>query len=125
MYQFIVFLLTLPATAENLDVAACNGVGTPKKPCLLEYPDGVTLQKGQVAADYYVWKRGFFKENKAYAMGDVNHDGAVGVSDVMLTVSYVMGNTSAVFFSESADVSGDGEITVADVTLIVALVIKQ
>jgi len=117
--------LTLPATAENLDVAACNGVGTPKKPCLLEYPDGVTLQKGQVAADYFVWKRGFFKENKTYAMGDVNHDGAVGVTDVMLTVSYVMGNTSAVFFSENADVSGDGEITVADVTLIVALVIQQ
>ncbi len=54
-----------------------------------------------------------------YVLGDVNHDGVVSVTDVMLVVDYVMGNNPTNFFIEQADVTGDGDITVQDVTNIV------
>lgn len=68
-----------------------------------------------------MWKSGYFKDGVVYALGDVNHDRSIGISDVMLTVDYVLGNASPLFNVDQADVSGDGEITVADVTSIVSI----
>ncbi len=59
-----------------------------------------------------------------YPLGDVNHDGEVGVADVMLVVNYVLDyESSAVFYIENADVNGDGSVGVSDVMGIVNIVL--
>ena len=60
-----------------------------------------------------------------YAMGDVNHDGSVSVTDVLLVVEYVLGKNPEKFFIENADVNSDKEITVADLLSIVAIILGE
>ncbi|MBO4851591.1 MAG: dockerin type I repeat-containing protein [Prevotella sp.] len=66
----------------------------------------------------------FNLKEEEFPMGDVNHDGQVNVTDVMLVVDYVMGNNPPVFFEDQADVTGDGDITVSDVTAIVDIALN-
>ena len=117
--------LVVPSTADNFSASAFSGVGTASNPCPLVYPDGFTPEKTSTGDGYYVWKSGYFKDDFMYAMGDVNHDGAVGITDVMLTVAYVIGNPTSVFYREQADINGDKSITVSDITSIVSIVIGQ
>lgn len=56
-------------------------------------------------------------------MGDVNGDGDVDVSDVTMTIAYVLGNDPSGFIVEAADMNGDSYIDVADVTAIIAKVL--
>lgn len=58
-----------------------------------------------------------------FPMGDVNHDYNVNVSDVMLTVSKVLGSYYAVFYEEQGDMNFDGDITITDVMSIVDIVL--
>ena len=60
-----------------------------------------------------------------YAMGDVNHDGMVNVTDVSLTVNYILGNKPPVFFAENADFDQDGDVNVTDVTIIVNYILTH
>lgn len=63
----------------------------------------------------------YFVENKP---GDVDGDGFVTVTDVLLTVNKVAKNENpAGFIPENADLNGDGQITVTDVILMVNLVV--
>lgn len=54
-----------------------------------------------------------------YYLGDVNHDGIVNVTDVVLCVDYVLGDSLEGFFADRADMDGDGIINVTDVVIIV------
>ena len=56
-------------------------------------------------------------------LGDVNGDGEVNVTDVMLTVNYVIGKNSDIFILENADVNEDTEVNVTDVMLIVSMIL--
>ena len=59
-----------------------------------------------------------------FPMGDVNHDGSIGVSDVMLVVNYILGyETGENFHVENANVNEDGTVNVADVMAIVNIVL--
>lgn len=60
-----------------------------------------------------------------YAMGDVNHDGAVNVTDVSLTVNHILGNATPVFYEENADMDQDGNINITDITNIVNLILSN
>ena len=57
-------------------------------------------------------------------LGDVNNDGYVNVTDVMLTVNYVVGQSPAGFIEANADMNADGLITVTDVIAIVNLAVS-
>jgi len=123
--------LSIPSTASQLVYDEeflydpCQGVGTQAAPCTLVYPSGFTPEKTATGNGWYMWKGGYFKDADSYAMGDVNHDRAVSVVDVMLTVDYVLGNRPNVFYRDQADISNDGIITVADVISIVDLVLNS
>ena len=54
--------LIIPATAGNLSVLACSGVGTQSAPCALIYPDGFTLETTATGDGWYQWKGGYFKD---------------------------------------------------------------
>lgn len=60
-----------------------------------------------------------------YQPGDVNHDGAVDVGDVTLTISYILGNTTGDFCEICANVNSDEGIDVADVTAIIAIILGE
>lgn len=65
-----------------------------------------------------------FQLNPGQLLGDVNNDGFVNVTDVMLTVNYVVGQTPAGFVEANADMNADGTITVTDVIAIVNIAVS-
>ena len=60
-----------------------------------------------------------------FLMGDVNHDGEVGITDVDLLVRFILGESPNVFFEEQADMNGDGDLSVADVMSIVTIILSN
>ena len=60
-----------------------------------------------------------------YALGDVNGDGTVNVTDVMLVVNYVLGDILPVFHEECSDINGDGRIDIADIMGVVNIILHQ
>jgi hypothetical protein len=63
----------------------------------------------------------FINEN----LGDVNGDGAITVTDVMLLVNHILGHVNEFFIEENADVNGDKDITVTDVMVLVKMVLNN
>ena len=62
-------LLTLPASAHTINDNACMGVGTASQPCHLFYPKDFVLEHTATGDGYYVWKRGYFTDDReAYAV---------------------------------------------------------
>ena len=113
--------LTISSTADYINSNACSGVATYYSPCTLIYPEGTVLTKTEETDSYFKWKGGYFKENNIL-LGDVNGDGAVTITDVSMTVGYVVGNTQAGFIKANADVNGDKDINITDVMAIVQMV---
>ncbi len=58
-------------------------------------------------------------------LGDANDDGMVSVTDVTVTVNYILGQENATFNFTNADVNEDGQIGVADVTCIVDIILSS
>lgn len=56
--------------------------------------------------------------------GDLNHDGLVNVTDVVMLTSYILGNTALVD-SREADLSGDGQVNVTDVVELVNIILDK
>ena len=52
-------------------------------------------------------------------VGDLNHDGNVDITDIVLLVNYILGNEGAVVDEYEADINSDGSIDVTDVVLLV------
>ncbi len=59
------------------------------------------------------------------ATGDVNHDGCVDISDVLLTVDYILGKNPANYIPSDGDINHDGEINISDVLSIVDIILGQ
>lgn len=62
---------------------------------------------------------------KSYPIGDVNHDGKVNVTDVMLVVNHILGNNPQNFYENEAELTGDNKINVSDIMAIVNIILKQ
>lgn len=56
-------------------------------------------------------------------LGDVNQDGEVTVTDVMMLVNHILGETVGGFHVENANVNGDNELNISDVMGIVDIVL--
>ncbi len=57
-------------------------------------------------------------------MGDVNRDGKINVSDIMLIVNYILGGNPASFIFQLADCNNDLLITVTDIMRIVNIILR-
>ena len=62
---------------------------------------------------------------KDHDMGDVNHDGYINVTDVMMIVNHILGNYYPNFHEEEADLDGNGRIDVTDALRVVQIIIDQ
>ena len=58
-------------------------------------------------------------------MGDVDNDGNVDVTDVMLVVVHILGEMTPSYHAEYADMNGDGVVDVTDVMLIVDVILNS
>ena len=56
-------------------------------------------------------------------MGDVNFDKAVNVTDVMMVVSYILGENPSPFYFKYADMNKDGVINVTDAMIMVDILL--
>ena len=118
--------LSIPSSFESLDDAACVGVGTETAPCRLFIPNGFAFgEEIDPTEAVFEWCGGYFTLGNEYEMGDVNIDGLVTVTDVMLTMNHALGNDPDYFYEKYADMNSDSRINVADVMLIVSKVINQ
>ena len=65
-------------------------------------------------------------ENQSAVLGDLNHDGSVDITDVVLLVNHILGNTSDSSFStQDADINKDGDIDINDVVKLVNFILGQ
>ena len=52
--------LAVSNTAENFNANTFVGLGTQYSPCVLNYPDGIRLTKGETGDGWFSWKGGYF-----------------------------------------------------------------
>ena len=57
-------------------------------------------------------------------MGDVDHNGYVNVTDVMMAVNYFIGQAVSGFHLENADFDKDGSLTVSEIMKIVNIALQ-
>ncbi|MBR5060873.1 MAG: hypothetical protein IKX24_01880 [Prevotella sp.] len=57
-------------------------------------------------------------------IGDLNHDGYVNITDVVILSNYILGNEGNVFKFE-ADLNGDGSVNITDIVTLTNLVLNQ
>ena len=60
-----------------------------------------------------------------YPMGDVDHNGYVNVTDVMMAVNYCIGQAVSGFHLENADFDKDGFVTVSEIIQIVNIALQS
>ena len=65
-----------------------------------------------------------FSQTGSLVLGDVNHDEAVDISDVVMISNYILGNPSDIFHVEEADITGDGVIDISDVVALVNIILN-
>ncbi len=65
-----------------------------------------------------------FSQTGSFVLGDVNHDEAVDISDVVMISNYILGNPSDIFHVEEADITGDGVIDISDVVALVNIILN-
>ena len=60
-----------------------------------------------------------------YIAGDSNGDGSITVTDAVMIISYILGESPAGFNKEAADVNGDSSITVTDAVQVIDMILQQ
>ena len=63
------------------------------------------------------------KQEPAFELGDVNHDGYVDVDDVTALIAYVLNGVTDNFYMDTANVNQDDDIDVDDVTRLISIVL--
>jgi hypothetical protein len=64
-------------------------------------------------------------KNNAYAVGDVDGDGKVDVTDVNIVVNIILGKDNAANYNGRADVNGADGVDVSDVNAIVNIILGK
>ena len=85
---------------------------------LYYYSDGETVGKG--TRWYYLNLTG----DTDLLLGDVDHDGMIGISDITALIDYILGSDIDIDV-QAADVSEDGRIDIADVTALIDLILSR
>ena len=67
----------------------------------------------------------FINRNHPFAMGDVNNDGVVDISDVLMVVDHILGKPLLSYHGEYADMNGDGVVDISDVLMVVDLILGK
>jgi plastocyanin len=63
------------------------------------------------------------EDEEEIILGDLNGDGTINIQDIILEISYVMGNLPDIDWFDQGDMNSDGIINILDVVLIVNLIL--
>ena len=66
----------------------------------------------------------FWEVPPTYALGDVNMDGEISISDINAVMAIILADGTETPSTKSADVNGDGEINLGDVNMIIDLILQ-
>ena len=99
--------VSLPTDAPLL-IRINQTAGSPKASC---YLDNIKL--------YY---KDFWEPT--YAIGDVNRDGEISISDINAVMNFILEDDSSTPTDHAADVNGDGEVNLADVNMIIDMILQ-
>ncbi len=61
----------------------------------------------------------------SFPLGDVNHDYYINVTDIMIMVNRILGNSPLNYYEENADMNSDGQINILDLMDIVNIILKD
>lgn len=86
--------------------------------CVYYYNNHMELLPLYVDGSFY------FVSDSGYPMGDVDHNGYVNVTDVMMAVNYFIGQAVSGFHLENADFDKDGSLTVSEIMKIVNIALQ-
>jgi len=89
-------------------------------------PTGTTYREATVRFGFpgaYIDYKFMQGEKSEAAVGDVNADGEVNISDVNALISIILGNSKAEDYAGVADVNGDAEINISDVNAVIAIIL--
>ena len=64
-------------------------------------------------------------ENRSALLGDLNHDGFVNITDVVLLVNYILGTDEGVVVESEADINGDTIVNITDVVALTNIILGQ
>ena len=64
-------------------------------------------------------------ENRSTVLGDLNHDGYVNITDVVLLVNYILGTDEGVVIESEADINGDTSVNITDVVALTNIILGQ
>lgn len=74
--------------------------------------------------DKYILALDDFSFTEAAGMkGDVNLDGSVDISDVVLMVNYILGNDSSANVLQNGDMNDDQRVDISDVVALVNIIL--
>lgn len=94
-----------------------------KDNCTLYLSSGNMLYYPNDEATINAFRAYFMLTSPISTKGDVNGDGEIDVTDVIILVNHILDNDNEGFISENADMNGDGEINISDVTAIVNIIL--
>jgi hypothetical protein len=82
---------------------------------------------GAEATNYsFVYVNGVLTiEERPLVPGDVDGDGVVDVSDVVIVINYILGKSTDPKIPETADLNNDGEIDIFDVTMMINIILSN
>ena len=60
----------------------------------------------------------------ALLLGDVNSDGDVNITDVMILINYLLGSDVSPFDESAADTNTDGNVNISDATILISYIIN-
>ncbi|MBQ2169177.1 MAG: dockerin type I repeat-containing protein, partial [Prevotella sp.] len=60
-----------------------------------------------------------------FLLGDLNHDGYVTITDVVLLVNYILGKDDGIVIEAEADINGDTMVNITDVVALTNIILGQ
>ena len=60
-----------------------------------------------------------------FLLGDLNHDGYVNITDVVLLVNYILGKDDGIVIEAEADINGDTMVNITDVVALTNIILGQ
>lgn len=102
-----------------------NTIYTPHSYCLKANESYLPVAEGTDAELAIMTEEEFAEYNQTSVVkGDINEDGSIGTSDLMLLVNHILGNTITGTFNESAaDLDDDGKISTSDLMRLVNIIL--
>ena len=58
-------------------------------------------------------------------LGDVNGDGHINMTDVIVMINYILGHDTPSFIRELADLNGDDKVNMSDIVCIIGIILGK